>query len=353
MSDISNINVEKTQKSRIFEVDFSNLAFGQTFSDHMYVCDFQEGKWQTPQIVPYAPFLLDPSTSVFHYGQAVFEGMKAYKDDKGDVFLFRPMENYIRMQKSCRRMAMAEFPVEWFDEGLKALLRLDSEWIKSGFGNALYIRPFMIATSRGVKASPSKEFKFVIVTCPVQEYHSGEIKVKIADYYSRAANGGFGAAKAAGNYAGQFYPTNLAQEEGYQQVIWTDDSTHEKLEECGMMNIMFRIGDTLVTSPVSERILDGVTRKSVIAVAQRMGIEVQERPITVKELIEAAENKTLKEIFGCGTAAVINPISAFGYKDKQYTFERPEKRYADILKAEILNIQYNKTEDPFGWRVKV
>lgn len=349
----SNLIIEKSEKSRINEVDFSNLTFGQKFSDHMYVCDYTNGKWQTPKIVPYGPFLLEPSASVFHYGQAVFEGMKAYKDDNGDIFLFRPTENYARINKSCKRLAMPEFPEEWFDEGLRALLKIDSQWIKQGLGNALYLRPFVIATSNGVKASPSNNYKFVIITSPVQEYHSGDVKVKIADHYSRAANGGYGFAKAAGNYAGQFYPTVLAQEEGYHQVIWTDDTNHEKLEECGMMNVFFRIGDTLITSPVSERILDGVTRKSVLAIAEKMKINVEVRPITVHEIIEASENKTLKEIFGCGTAAVISPVSAFGYKGKEYTFERPEKRYADEIKTAILNIQYNKSEDPFGWRVKI
>lgn len=351
----SNLIIEKSEKTRINEVDFSNLSFGQVFADHMYVCDFKDGKWQTPKIVPYGAFLLEPSASVFHYGQAIFEGMKAYKDDNGDIFLFRPTENYARLNKSCKRLAMPEFPEEWFDEGLKELLKIDKDWIKKGFGNALYLRPFVIATSNGVKASPSKEYKFMIITSPVQEYHSGDMKVKIADYYSRAANGGYGFAKAAGNYAGQFYPTTLAQEEGFHQIIWTDDTSHEKLEECGMMNVLFRINDTLITSPVSERILDGVTRKSVIAIAEKMGIKVEVRPITVQEIIQAAENKTLKEIFGCGTAAVISPVSAFGYKGKEYTFERPENenRYATKIKTAILNIQYNKSEDPFGWRVKV
>lgn len=353
MSYKSNLIIEKTTNSRIAEVDFSNLSFGQSFSDHMYVCDYKDGKWQTPKIMPYGPFLLDPSTSVFHYGQAVFEGMKAYKDDNGDIFLFRPEQNYKRINKSCERLAIPEFPEEWFDEGLKALLNVDKDWVKQGFGNALYIRPFVIATTRGVIASPSKEYKFVIITSPVQSYHSGDVKVKIADHYSRAANGGVGAAKAAGNYAGQFFPTALAQKEGYQQVIWTDDTTHEKLEECGMMNVMFVINNTLITSPVSERILDGVTRKSVLTIAESLGIKIEVRPILVQELVKAAEEGTLTEIFGCGTAAVISPVSAFNYKGTEYQVKRPENTYAQKIKDTILNIQYNKAEDPFGWRVKI
>ncbi len=347
---MNEIIVEKISKSKISDIDFSKLAFGSIFSDHMFICDYKDGAWQTPKITPYAPFTLEPSTSVFHYGQAVFEGMKAYKDDNGNMFLFRPFENYKRLAKSCERLAMAQFPEDMFDKGLKELIKIDEQWVKQGKGNALYIRPFMISTAKGVQAKPSAEYKFVIITSPVQEYYSGDVKVIIADHYSRAANGGFGFAKAAGNYAGQFYPTALAQKEGYQQIIWTDDTSHERLEECGTMNVMFRIGDKLITSPTSERILDGVTRKSVLKVAEKLGIETEIRPITVHELVDAAKNNTLKEIFGCGTAAVISPVSAFNYKGIEYTFNKPDTTYAQTIKDFILNIQYNLSEDPFGWR---
>ncbi|MFK8294718.1 branched-chain amino acid aminotransferase [Capnocytophaga canimorsus] len=348
-----NLEIERVKQSRIGQVDFSNLAFGKIFSDHMFFCHYKNGQWQQPQIKPYAPITLEPSASVFHYGQAVFEGMKAYKDDAGDIFLFRPFENYRRLNKSSKRLAIPEFPEEWFDQGLRQLLKIDSDWIQKGFGNSLYIRPFVIATAPGVMASPSKEYMFFIITSPVQSYYGGDVKVKIADYYSRAANGGFGAAKAAGNYAGQFYPTQLAIEEGYQQIIWTDDTSHEYLEEAGTMNLFFRIDDTLITCPTSDRILDGVTRKSVITMAEKLGIKVEVRPVKVQELVQAAEKGTLQEIFGSGTAAVISPISGFGYNGKNYTFTRPEKTYAQTIKDTILNIQYNKTDDPFGWRIKI
>jgi len=245
---------------------------------------------------------------------------------------------------------MPEFPEEWFDQALRTLVDIDSEWIKPGFGNALYLRPFMIATTAGVQAAPAKNYLFMIITAPVQAYYKGDVKVKIADYYSRAANGGFGFAKAAGNYAGQFFPTQEAANEGYQQVMWTDDATHQFLEEAGTMNLWFRFGDTLVTCPTSER---GVTRKSIIAVAEKLGIKTEIRPVKVTELIEAAEKGELKEAFGCGTAAVISPISGFGYKGKDYSVNRPAELYTDKIKQAILNIQYNKAEDPFGWRVQV
>lgn len=348
-----NLKIEKVKESRINQIDFSKLSFGKTFADHMFICEYKDGQWQNPTIKPYAPITLEPSASVFHYGQAVFEGMKAYKDDNGHVFLFRPQENYKRINKSCARLAMPEFPEEWFDKALRTLVDIDSEWVKPGFGNALYLRPFMIATTAGVQAAPAKNYLFMIITAPVQAYYKGDVKVKIADYYSRAANGGFGFAKAAGNYAGQFFPTQEAANEGYQQVMWTDDATHQFLEEAGTMNLWFRFGDTLVTCPTSERILDGVTRKSIIAVAERLGIKTEVRPVKVTELIEAAEKGELKEAFGCGTAAVISPISGFGYKDKDYSVNRPAELYTDKIKQAILNIQYNKAEDPFGWRVQV
>lgn len=353
MKSTSTLTITQAETSKINDVDFDNLVFGKVFTDHMFICNYKDGKWGTPEIKPYQPLQLDPSSSVFHYGQAVFEGMKAYKDDEDKIWLFRPDENFHRINKSSTRLAMPEFPEEYFFEGLNELLKLEKDWIKKGFGNALYIRPFVIATQPGVMASPSSEYAFIIICSPVKSYYSGEVKVKIADYYSRAANGGFGAAKAAGNYAGQFYPTKLVQQEGFQQVIWTDDTTHEYLEEAGTMNVFFRVGDKLLTCPTSDRILDGVTRKSVIAVAEKMGLSIEVRPVTVKEITEAAANGELKEIFGSGTAAVISPVSAIGYKDNLWELPKSDETYAAKIKEAILNIQYNKTEDPFGWRVEV
>ncbi|MFT5715776.1 MAG: branched-chain amino acid aminotransferase, partial [Flavobacterium sp.] len=309
------IEIIKAETSKINEVDFENLSFGSVFTDYLLECDFKDGEWQKPVIKPYAPFLLDPSARVFHYGQAIFEGMKAYKDESDDVWLFRPDENYERFNKSAVRMAMPEVPEAVFMDGLNELLKLDEAWIKKGKGNTLYIRPFMIATGKGVIANPSDEYKFMIILSPAKSYYSGEVKVLIAEHFSRAANGGIGAAKAAGNYAAQFYPTSLANEAGFQQVIWTDDATHTKLEEAGTMNVFFRINDTLFTAPVSERILDGITRKSLIDMAKKEGISVEVRPVLVSELVEASKNGSLKEIFGAGTAAVVNPIIGFSYQE--------------------------------------
>jgi branched-chain amino acid aminotransferase len=296
---------------------------------------------------------MDPSSKVFHYGQAIFEGMKAYKDENNDVWLFRPDENFKRFNTSAIRMAMPEVPEAIFMDGLNELLKLDKDWIQRGNGSSMYIRPFMIATGTGVVANPSDEYKFMILLSPAQSYYSGEVKVLIAEHYSRAANGGIGAAKTAGNYAGQFYPTNLANKEGFQQVIWTDDATHTKLEEAGTMNLFFRINDTLLTAPISERILDGVTRKSLIEMATKEGLNVEVRSVLISELVEAAKNGTLKEIFGAGTAAVVSVIKGFSYQDIYYELSPVENSYASFLKEKLTNLQTKVSEDSYGWTVKV
>ena len=352
-SQTTTINITKAATSKINEVDFDNLSFGAVFTDHLFECDFKNGAWQQPVIKPYQPFLLDPSAKVFHYGQAIFEGMKAYKDDNNDLWLFRPDENYKRFNASAVRMAMPEVPEEVFMNGLNELLKIDEAWVKKGLGNTMYIRPFMIATGDGVVANPSSEYKFMIILSPATDYYSGEVKVLIAEHYSRAANGGIGAAKAAGNYAAQFYPTTLANKEGFQQVIWTDDATHTKLEEAGTMNVFFRINDTLLTAPVSERILDGITRKSLIELAQKEGINVEVRPVLVSELVEASKNGTLKEIFGAGTAAVVNPIVGYSYKEEYYELPKIENSYAEQLKSKLTNMQHKLEADLFGWTVKI
>lgn len=347
------IDIIRAAATKINEVDFENLAFGNTFTDHMLLCDFREGKWQKPIIKPYEPFLIDPSAKVFHYGQAIFEGMKAYKDENDEVWLFRPDQNLDRFNKSAVRMAMPEVPETIFLGGLHTLLDLERNWVKKGLGNSLYIRPFMIAIGSGVIAQPSTQYRFMIILSPARSYYSGEVKVVIAEHFSRAANGGIGAAKAAGNYSAQFYPQKLAQEQGFQQIIWTDDATHTKLEEAGTMNVFFRINDTLYTAPTSERILDGVTRKSLIELAQREGINVAVRPVLVEELVSAAKEGSLKEIFGAGTAAVINPIVGFQYQEHYYDLPKLEHSFALDLKEKLTKIQHKLAEDTFGWTVKV
>lgn len=350
---INDIEIIKAKTTKINDVDFDNLKFGHVFSDHMLECNYKDGKWHAPKVVPYHPITLDPSAKIFHYGQSVFEGMKAYKDADKNVWLFRPLDNFKRLNISSKRLAIPELPENYFMDGLKALLEVDKDWIPTNEGSSLYIRPFIFASGNGFHASPADEYKFIICTAPSGAYFSGELRVLIEEKYSRSANGGVGFAKAGGNYAGQFYPTQLAIEKGYQQVIWTDDNTHEYIEEAGAMNIFVRINDTLITGPTSDRILDGITRKSIIELAKAEGIPVEVRKISVSEVVEAAKNGSLKEMFGAGTAAVISPIAGFGYKDVDYELPKLDDTYASYLKKRITDIQTNKVEDPFGWRFEV
>ena len=347
------MQITKVSKSKISEVDFNNLTFGSVFSDHMFIADFKDGVWKDERIVPFENLTMSPGAKVLHYGQSVFEGMKAYKDTKDQVWLFRPDENQKRLNISAERLDMQPVPENIFNEGLQKLLEIDSNWIPKGEGEALYIRPFIYASEETIIASSSSEYRFMILLSPVSAYFSHDVKLKIADKYSRAANGGVGYAKAGGNYASSFYPARLAKEEGFDQVIWTDDATHTLVEEAGVMNVMFRIKDTLITAPTSERILDGITRKSLIEIAKSEGINIEVRDITVDELIEANSKGELKEAFGCGTAAIISSIYAIGYKDQLMEMSQKENRYSDLLKSKMIEIQTKSGEDKFGWTKQV
>ena len=343
------IKVNKISKSRIESVDFDNLVFGKTFTDHMFICHFKNGSWLDPEIKPYQPITIEPSASVFHYGQAVFEGMKAYKDNDGKVWLFRPNENFKRINRSSHRLQIPEFPEEYFFEGLNQLIKLDKDWVKPGYENSLYIRPFVFASEYTAQATASTEYIFMIICTPVKSYYNGEnINVLVSEKYSRAANGGVGYVKAAGNYAAQFYPTSEAAKKGFQQIIWTDANQHEFLEEAGTMNIFFMLNEVLVTSPTNDRILDGVTRKSIITLAKKRGIRVEERPVKISEVIDGHKNNKLTEVFGTGTAVVVLPINSFTYKDISYKLPK-ETNLANELKEELLGIQYNSLTDKYNW----
>ncbi len=347
--------IQKTTNSRISEFDPENYSFGDHFIDHMIICEYENGKWGDVKLMPYGPLPFSPANMAFNYGQACFEGMKAYKDKDGQVFLFRPEKNFERINKSAKRLAMPEMTEEMFIEGLKVLMDIDRAWVPYGEGKSLYIRPVIFATEEGLKARISNKYMFAIVGAPAKSYYSAPVSVKISDYYSRAANGGVGSAKAAGNYAASFYPTQLAIAEGYEQIIWTDDTSHEFFEESGTMNVFVRINDTIYTPPTSEKILDGVTRDSFITLAKHKGIDVRVEPVAVKTVMEAQENGTLKEIWGVGTAVVTSLFEAFGYKDKKYELPKltEDESYALMLKKALVDIQTNKAEDPFGWRVLV
>ena len=351
--DTNQLEINKVQKSKIEEVNFDNLVFGEIFTDHMFECDYANGEWQNPKIKPYGPIQLAPSAKVFHYGQAVFEGMKAYKDEDDQIWLFRPDENFKRINKSSARLAIPEFPEEFFFNGLEELLKLEKDWIKKGFGNSLYIRPFVIATEECVSANPATKYKFMIICSPAQAYYSGEVRVQFSEKYSRAADGGVGAAKAAGNYGASFYPAKKAQENGYQQLIWTDGNHHQFIEESGTMNIFFRRKDELVTPPLSDSILPGITRDSLIKLAEHHGIPCVQEKIGLESLVLAHKSGKITEAFGAGTAATVASINSITYKEEKLSFEINDDGFANKLKTELQDIQYGRTEDPFGWRVTV
>lgn len=347
--------IQKSANPRIASFDPENFSFGDTFTDHMIICEYENGKWGDVKLIPYGPLPFTPAMMGLNYGQACFEGMKAYKDDDGDVFLFRPEKNFERINKSAARLAMPQVTEEMFLGGLKALVDMDREWIPRGEGTSLYIRPLIFATEEVLKARISTKYMFAIVATPAKSYYTEPVSVLISDFYSRAASGGVGSAKAAGNYAASFYPTQLANQQGYEQVIWTDDATHEYFEESGTMNVFVRINDTIFTPPTSEKILDGVTRDSFIQLAKMRGIEVKIEPVSVKKVIEAQKDGSLKEVWGVGTAVVTSVFRALGYKGEK--LELPtlsvDESFALSLQQDLVNIQNNKAEDSFGWRVKV
>ncbi|MBX7202040.1 MAG: branched-chain amino acid aminotransferase [Bacteroidia bacterium] len=346
--------VTQANPSRISQIDFNQLPFGRIFSDHMFVADYQHGAWVNARIIPFSPISLSPAGAVLHYGQAIFEGMKVYKNEAGELLYFRPYENYKRMQSSAIRLCMPPVPEEIFMDGLKELIKLDQAWIPTGKGRSLYIRPVYFATDDVIGVKASENYTFIIFTSPTGPYYTDELKVEIEKTYSRSNRGGTGYAKAAGNYGGALYPTRLAQQRGYNQVIWTDAATHSRVEESGTMNLMFVINNVLVTPSLSPSKLAGITRDSVIRLAQHWGMKVEERDVYVEEILTALENGTLQEAFGTGTAANIAPISVIGHEGKDFripeagpeTFAGKALHFLDELKA-------GKIEDPFGWVAKL
>ena len=352
-TDIMQLDITKVKESRVNSVDWENLPFGRIFSDHMVVMDYENGAWKKPEIVPFEDLSLTPATSVLHYGQTIFEGMKAYRNKENEVFLFRPDQNAKRFNESAERMCMPAVPEEMFIDFIKTLVDLDREWIPKKDGYSMYIRPFMIATDPYVGIRPSSTYKFMIFTCPVGSYYTEPVRVKIETEFTRAAHGGTGAAKAGGNYAASLYPAKLAQEQGYQQLIWTDAKEHKYIEEAGTMNVVFHIGNKIITPKSSDTILDGITRKSVMEIAKDWGYETEERKVSIAEVIEAIKNGSLKDAFGAGTAATIAPIKTVNFEGKDYELPETENREFSNKVLDYLNhYKHGKVEDKFNWILK-
>lgn len=348
------ILVRKTNHSRIKEIDFENLEFGKHVSDHMLICDYKNEEWQTPQIVPYANLSMSPATLALHYGQTVFEGMKAFHMRDGRINIFRIDKHYDRLVRSLERMCMAIIPKEIFVEGLLCLIETDKAWVPAQDGSALYIRPFMFASEARFGVKVSEEFRFVIYTGPVNTVYMNSLKVKVETEFIRAAKGGTGFAKCGGNYGGAFYPTKLAREQGYDQVLWTDAREHKYIEESGMMNVMFAINETLITPPLSDSILDGITRDSLLTIAKDLDYKTEERPISIHELEKAFRDNMLTEAFGVGTAAVIAPIQTIHMEG--IDFHLPEYNRESIsykLKQKLEMIRTGGEADSHGWNLVV
>lgn len=345
------MKIELTQQSRRSSIDFSNLPFGKHMSDHMLVCHFKEGQWLEPEIRPYGQLEFSYGLHALHYGQSAFEGMKAYRKYDGGISMFRPLDNFARLNKSADRLMMPQIPEEIFMGGLKKLLEIDADWVPSVEDHSLYIRPFLFASSEFIAARQSDNYTFCIITCPVGPYYSGSVKVKIEQEFTRATGGGIGYTKAAGNYGGSFYPTAKAIKEGYNQVIWTDHKEHKYIEESGTMNLMLLIDGIFLTPPLTDRILAGVTRRSIIQLVKDQGWPIEERAISVEEIVSAAREGRLQEAFGMGTAAVVSQIDTIGYNGENFSIPVLADGKAMEIKHLLNDIRLGRSEDSYGWMI--
>ncbi len=355
MQDTLPFRVTRTTQSRIAQVDWENLPFGKVFSDHMLIMDYRDGAWQEPEIVPFGPIDMHPAMSAIHYGQSIFEGMKANRTPNGEITIFRPDMNAKRFIESSERMCMPVIPEEMFMELVRKMVEVDKDWIPQRDGYSLYIRPFLFATDEFIGIKPSETYKFMIFTCPVGAYYSEPVNVKIEEYYTRASEGGVGRAKTAGNYGASLFPARQGQMKGYHQLLWTDGKTHTFVEESGTMNVCFVIDGKLITpSEDSDTILRGVTKRSVVELAKHWGIEVEERKVTVQEVVEAHQQGRLTEAFGAGTAATIAHIAKIGYRDTDLVLPSIENRpISNRIHKHLDDLKAGIEPDEFGWIMKV
>ncbi len=351
---VADFNITKIDRSKLNDINLENIPFGKYMTDYMLEVDYEDGKWQTPEIKPYQPLLMQPSLAAIHYGQSIFEGVKAYKNAEGEAYIFRPHDNFRRFNKSAERMQMPTVPEEIFIEGMRQLIKLDSNWIPAKADHSLYIRPFMFSTDETIGVKPSDKYKFMIILSPTGPYYATPMRIYVEEQYVRAVPGGIGFAKAAGNYGGSMFPTAQAKLKGYDQVLWTDAYEHKYVQECGTMNVIFVIGNTAITPDLaSGTILDGVTRDSVIVLLKEMGLTVEERALNIDEVIDAHKAGTLKEVFGTGTAATISIIKELRYKDYIMEFDVDTWTVAPTVKKMLNDIRYGKTADTHEWMMKL
>ena len=348
------ISIRKAERSKLQDLNLDNLPFGRYFSDHMLEADYEDGEWKNIEIKPYQPLLLSPSLAALHYGQAIFEGIKAYKDRNGKPFIFRPQDNYRRFNISAERMQMPAVPEELFMEGMRRLVELDQNWIPSREDHSLYIRPFMFSSDELIGVRPSDNYKFMIILSPTGPYYNVPMRIYVEEKYVRAAPGGIGYAKAAGNYGAAMLATAEAKRKGYDQVLWTDAVEHKYVQECGTMNVFFIIGNTAITPDLEQgTILDGVTRQSAMTLLKEMGYTLEERSLSIDEIIEAYKAGQLFEVFGTGTAATISMIKELRYKDYVMNFDVDNWKTAPTIKKWLTDIREGRREDKYNWMWKV
>lgn len=349
-----NMEITKVAESKINQVDFHNIQFGKVYSDHMFVSDYKNNEWNNARITPYGMMQISPASPALHYGISIFEGLKAYKHENGEVFVFRPDKNFERLNRSAERMCMPLLPEELYFDGLNTLLNLDKDWVPNVEGTSLYIRPFIFSNDDYIGIRPSLDFKFMIITCPVGAYYAKPVKVKIENHFVRAVEGGSGYCKTGCNYGPAIYPAKLAQDQGYDQLIWTDGKEHKYIEESGTMNIMFVIDGKLITPALGDTILNGITRDSVITLAKDWGMEVEERKVEVDEVIAAIKEGRLTEAFGAGTAATIAQIELIAYDGTDYELPAVATReFSNKVLKTLDDIKLGKAEDKFSWLHKI
>ncbi len=349
----ADFKITKAKTSKLSTLDVNNIPFGKYFTDHMFEANYENGEWGTGEIKPYQPITIDPSCAAIHYGQSIFEGIKAYKNQEGEAYIFRPEDNFKRFNISAERMEMPQVPEEVFMEGMKQLIKIDENWIPNQPDHSLYIRPFMFATDEVIGVKPGQKYKFMIILSPTGPYYSAPMRIYVEEKYVRAAPGGVGYTKNAGNYGASMHPTAEAKRKGYDQVLWTDAFEHKYVQECGTMNVVFIIGDKAITPPLGDTILAGVTRDSVIQLIKDRGMEVEERPLGIDEIIDAYKKGELNELFGTGTAATISMIKELRYQDFVMTFDTEKWKIAPEIARTMNAIKEGKIEDKYGWMVKV
>lgn len=344
-------DIQRAEMSNLSALDFNNIPFGKIFSDHMFVADYKDGQWQNFKIMPVTHMSIHPGNMALHYGQAIFEGMKATRDAEGTALLFRPELHSDRFNKSAVRMCMPEVPKDLFLQAVHTIVDMEKAWIPPAAGSALYIRPFMFATDETIGVKASDTYRFIIFVMPVGPYYSQPVKLFAQDSYVRAVVGGVGEAKTAGNYAASLYPASEARKQGYDQVMWLDGIHKKYIQEVGTMNIFFVIDGEVITPNLDGAILDGITRKCMIEILKDKGYKVTERPITIDEVISAHDAGTLSEVFGSGTAAVVAVVGMIGYKDKKISLDTNNAQISTMVKDTINGIRNRTIEDKFGWIV--